>query len=75
MSISKSVDDGASWVTGYTAWSGRAAYSDLCQLSDGSIALFYENGFGMFGRAYPNERITFLRLPKDSAKKALGIYE
>lgn len=75
MSISKSMDDGASWVTGYTAWSGRAAYSDLCQLSDGSIALFYENGFGMFGRAYPNERITFLRLPKDSAKKALGIYE
>lgn len=72
--ISKSADDGTTWVTEFTAWSDRAAYSDLCQLSDGSIALLFENGFGMFGKAYPNEMISFMRLPAESADQALGIY-
>ena len=61
-------------MTEFTAWSDRAAYSDLCQLSDGSIALLFENGFGMFGKAYPNEMISFMRLPAESADQALGIY-
>ena len=61
--ISKSVDSGISWTTPLVIWSGRAAYSDIITLQDGSVCVIYENGSGKFGKANPNEQISFYRVP------------
>ena len=61
--ISKSLDGGLSWTTPLVIWSGRAAYSDIVTLQDGSVCVIYENGSGKFGKANPNEQISFYRIP------------
>ena len=61
--ISKSIDGGISWTTPLVIWSGRAAYSDIITLQDGSVCVIYENGSGKFGKANPNEQISFYRVP------------
>ena len=61
--ISKSIDGGISLTTPLVIWSGRAAYSDIITLQDGSVCVIYENGSGKFGKANPNEQISFYRVP------------
>lgn len=73
MTLSLSRDDGATWSTAAVVWKNRAAYSDLCLMKDGSVALLYECGDGMFGTANPNEKIRFMRIPAEFVGKALGL--
>ncbi len=73
MSISVSKDDGTTWTTPYTVTLGRSAYSDIIVLWDGSVVLFYENGYGKYGTANPNEQISLLRIPPSLVKTKLGI--
>lgn len=71
--LSKSTDNGKTWSTEYVVWKDRAAYSDLCQTSDGSLAVIFECGYGMFGRPNPNEQISFMRITNNSVASVLGI--
>ena len=73
MSISLSKDDGKTWTTPYTVTLNRSAYSDIIVLYDGSVALFYENGYGKYGTANPNEQISFLRIPPSMVSSKLGL--
>lgn len=74
MTISKSTDGGKTWSRAYNVFSGRAAYSDIIQLTDGSVCVLYECGDGAInGTANPNERISFLRIPKSMVASVLGI--
>jgi len=71
--ISVSLDNGANWNMVKQVWSGRAAYSDILVLGDGSVCVMYEYGSGMFGKANPNEKIGFVRYPASIVKSELGI--
>lgn len=71
--VSKSVDGGVSWTTPLVVWSGRAAYSDIITLKDGSVCILYENGYGKFGVANPNEQLSFYRIPPSLIGSRLGI--
>jgi sialidase-1 len=71
--ISKSTNGGASWVTSLVVWAGRAAYSDIIVLNDGSVCVLYENGYGKYGAANPNEQISFYRIPPSLIKSKLGL--
>lgn len=73
MTISVSRDAGQSWTSDFVVWPMRAAYSDLCRLKDGSLAILYECGDGQFGTPNPNEKIRFMRIPAESVGKALGL--
>lgn len=73
MSISVSKDDGDTWSVAAVVWGKRSAYSDLCLMNDGSLALLYECGDGAFGTPNPNERIRFLRIPSPYVNKFLGL--
>lgn len=44
MSIGVSRDNGHTWSRFVTVFKGRAAYSDLVCLPDGSVGILYENG-------------------------------
>lgn len=44
MTVKKSSDWGTSWEGQYMVWSGKSGYSDLVNLSEDSIAVFYEGG-------------------------------
>jgi len=71
--ISVSLDNGANWNMVKQVWSGRAAYSDILVLGDGSVCVMYEYGSGLFGKANPNEKIGFIRYPASIVKSELGI--
>lgn len=58
LSIGVSHDDGRTWSRFVTVWPGRAAYSDLVRLPDGSVGLLYENG-DPGGKEALYRRITF----------------
>jgi sialidase-1 len=73
ISISKSTNSGNTWTTPCTVWSGRGAYSDIAVLSDGSVCVLYESGYGKYGTANPNEQINFYRIPPSLLKTTLGI--
>lgn len=57
MTVSLSRDGGAAWEQVWHLPGARAAYSDLCVLSDGSPAILYETGVES-----PYEQIVFTRL-------------
>ena len=71
--ISLSLDNGKNWNMVKQVWSGRAAYSDIVVLGDGSVCILYEYGSGLFGTANPNEKIGFVRYPASIVKKELGL--
>ena len=71
--ISVSLDNGKNWNMVKQVWSGRAAYSDLIVLGDGSVCVLYEYGSGLFGTANPNEKIGFVRYPASIVRSELGI--
>lgn len=58
MSIGVSRDNGRTWSRFVTVWKGRAAYSDLVCLPDGSVGILYENG-DPGGREALYRRISF----------------
>lgn len=58
LSLGVSRDDGRTWSRFVTIWPGRAAYSDLVRLADGSIGVLYENG-DPGGKEELYKRITF----------------
>lgn len=57
MTVSMSRDDGATWTRTWQLPGTKAAYSDLCMLSDGSPAILYETG-----EESPYEKIVYSRL-------------
>lgn len=71
--LSRSTDNGRTWSTEYVVWKDRAAYSDICLMVDGSLAVMYEAGYGMFGKPNPNEMINFMRIADSSVDAALGL--
>lgn len=71
--VSKSTDGGSSWTTPLIIWSNRAAYSDIITLQDGSVCVIYENGSGKFGKANPNEQISFYRIPPSLLGEKLNL--
>lgn len=71
--ISVSLDNGANWNMVKQVWEGRAAYSDILVLGDGSVCVMYEYGSGLFGKANPNEKIGFIRYPASIVRSELGI--
>ena len=75
MTISKSIDGGKTWTRGYSVFPNRAAYSDIIQLTDGSVCVLYECGDGSIisGTPNPNERISFLRIPKSMLSVTLEL--
>lgn len=73
ISISVSKDDGKTWMTPYTVYDNRGAYSDIIELADGSVCVFYECGYGKYGKINPNEQIKFTRLPKSIVTARLGL--
>ena len=73
MTISVSKNDGKDWTSPYAVFIGRAAYSDIYVLYDGSVAVFYENGYGKYGTASPNEQISFHRIPPSLVASKLGL--
>lgn len=73
MAISVSKDDGKTWTTPYSVYDSRAAYSDLFVLSDGSVCVFYENGYGKYGTINPNEIISFHRIPASKVASELKL--
>lgn len=58
MTIGVSHDNGRTWSHFETINKGRAAYSDLVRLPDGSVGILYENGEGA-GKDDIHKRITF----------------
>lgn len=64
MSIGVSRDDGRTWSRFVTVWKGRAAYSDLVRLPDGSAGILYENG-DPGGKEELYRRITFDIVPAE----------
>lgn len=58
MTIHASRDSGKTWKEAYVVAPGNTAYSDLLQLEDGSVAVFYEQG-----AKRPYERMTFEIIP------------
>lgn len=62
MSIGVSRDNGRTWSRFVTVWKGRAAYSDLAALPDGSVGILYENG-DPGGKEDLYRRITFETIP------------
>ena len=54
LTLKKSTDSGQSYDAGKVVYPGPAAYSDLVQLKNGKIGVFYENG-----DKNPYERISF----------------
>jgi len=55
MTVIKSTDRGTSWIEPQLIYAGPSGYSDLAALSDGSVALVFENGAVEY-----DERITFI---------------
>lgn len=73
MTISVSKDAGLTWKSDYTVYTGRAAYSDIITLSDGSVCLLFEAGVGKYAQATPYEGLYFLRIPASIVKTELGL--
>lgn len=73
MTISASMDDGKTWKSPYTVFPTRAAYSDIFVLSDGSVCVLYESGYGKYGAVSTYEQINFHRLPASIAASSLGL--
>ena len=73
MAISVSKDNGKTWTTPYSVYDSRSAYSDVFVLSDGSVCVLYENGYGKYGTINPNELISFQRLPASIAATKLNL--
>ena len=63
ITIRVSFDDGETWNTGKTLYSGPSAYSGLAVLPDGNIGCLYE-----CGENNPYEKIVFVRLTFDWLK-------
>lgn len=64
MTIGVSRDDGRTWSRFVTVWPGRAAYSDLVRLPDGSVGVLFENG-DPGGKEALYRRITFEVVPAE----------
>lgn len=73
MTLSVSKDGGKTWVSDYLVISGRTAYSDIIELSDGSVCLLVEAGSGKYTNTSPYERIYFMRIPASIVKTELGL--
>lgn len=58
LTIGVSLDDGRTWSRFVTVRPGRAAYSDLVRMEDGSVGVLYENG-DPGGKEALYRRITF----------------
>ena len=60
ISVWSSTDETVSWSAPRLIYNGPSAYSDMARMSDGTIALIFENGI-----VSPNEKITFARFNED----------
>ncbi len=56
MTVRLSYDEGKTWLVAKTIYPGRAAYSSLAVLPDGSVGLLYEHG-----PQHDTDQITFVR--------------
>ena len=65
LSIGVSRDCGHTWKRFITVWKGRAAYSDMTCLSDGSVGILFENGLPG-GKEELYHQISFTTIPADA---------